>query len=186
MSKHRALRRTAATLGLLTLGTAALTGCANSSDQSKVYWKQVESQKIVALDSTQSTFLSGGRYSFDGESRIDYRFARETRDGAIREDLVSNLMERIPGYYTNASDYVVDVYEDTEPKGAKLSVYECQDKEAKDRLPFSFEYNTCATDGHEIDFLVRLHVPKGTVDRSFGSETRGDSEEGSGDGSSSR
>jgi len=162
-----------------------LTGCANSSDPSKVRWKEVETRKIVALDSTQSVFLSGGRYSFEGESKVDYRFAQRTKDGAIREDLVSSLMDRT--MYYNTSKYVVDVYEDAEPKSAKISVYECEDKEVGDRSPFDFEYNTCATDeGDEIDYLVRLHVPKGTVDRSFGNETRSDSEEGTGDGSSSR
>jgi len=194
VSKRESLRRTSAALGLLALGAVALTGCADTSDQSKVQWKQVESRKIVALDSTQSLFISGGRHSIDGKSQVDYRFAQKTRDGAIREDLVSNLMERVPGYSEGITDYVVDVYEDAEAKSAKLGVYDCEPAKPKgedeDLSPaklFGFSYNACATDdGEEIDYLVRIHVPKGTVDRSFGPETSSDSEEGSGEGSSSR
>lgn len=194
MSGKQKLRRAAGIIGLLGLSAALLTGCADTSDQSRVQWKQVESRKIVALDSTQSLFISGGRHSIDGQSQVDYRFAQKTRDGAIREDLVSNLMERVPGYSEGVTNYVVDVYEDAEAKSAKLGVYNCEpakpkgeDKDPSPAKLFGFSYDACATDdGEEIDYLVRIHVPKGTVDRSFGPETRSDNEEGSGDGSSSR
>lgn len=181
----RRMMRALALTGLIGLSAAVLTGCANTSDQSKVYWKEIDSRKIVALDSTQSLFLTGGRHTIDGKSQVDYRFAQKTKDGAIREDLVSSLMDRTMDY-SNAESYVVDVYEDAEPKSAELSIYSCTEKKAKNDSEavsrmFSFSYNACATeDGERIEYLVRLHVPKGTVDRSFGSETRSDSEDGSG------
>lgn len=187
MKGQRQLRRAAAAFGLVVLGTLLLTGCTDTSDQSMVKWEKVDSRKIVALDSTQSIFVSGGRYSVDGESRVDYRFAQKTKDGAIRENLVSTLMDRT--MYYDTEKYVVDIYEDAEPKSAKLSVYKCQENLEHTREvgknPF-VNYKCATEDGEALDYLVRIHVPKGTVDRSFGSETRSDSEEGTGDGSSSR
>lgn len=154
------------------MAALAVLVTASCGSPEKSEWRVVAQGPIVAVDSERGMWVRGSRNHTTSGSYIDYQYAYQEADGALKQGLLSDLYGRYAPYVSGegAPAHAVSIYQDVgaadlgDPeRGPRIIVMVCSlTEEAKHALALP----ECADpNGRAVPRGVRveIHVPEGAV-----------------------